>query len=287
MILITGVNGHLGSEIINFLRKSNSDASIAGLVRSEEKARSLEKRGVEIRIGDYRDANSIKKAMKGIKILLLISSSTIENRVGQHKNVINAAKEEGVKQIFYTSMLRADKLLSPLNADHYETEKILINSGIPYTIHRHTFYTGFFPVILGNALETGEWVFPGNGKTLNFAFRTDMAEALARNLIEPENHQKKVYEITSLKAYTFKEYAEMISRFSGKELTYIDLPIEDFTERLKKAGMPDDVIALNTIVAETIAGGALDFTSDDLENLLGRKPKETSVFLENFCNYER
>lgn len=286
MILVTGANGHLGTATINNLLKDNAGEKIAALVRSEEKGAELKEKGVEIKIGDYIDYSSMQDAMINVDRVLLISSSTLENRVEQHENVIDAAKEGGVEQILYTSILQADKLLSPLVTDHFETEKLLIDSGIPYTVNRHTFYTEFFPMFLGNALETGEWYFPGDGKEVNFAYRTEMAEALANILQEPAKHQNKIYEITSSNAYTLEEYADMLSEAAGKEITYTDVKVDDFTDQLKEAGLDDDTIMMSRMSAETVVNGALSHTSGDLEKLLGRKPKETTEFIKEFVNSE-
>lgn len=283
MILITGANGHLGSQTIGFLLKKNPDENIAGLVRSEEKGKELKEKGVEIRIGDYTDVPSLQKAVKGVDTLLLISTSTMQNRDEQHKNVIDTTKEAGIDHIFYTSIVQADALLSPLSHDHHETEKILKASGVAYTIYRHTFYTEFFPMFLGNALETGQWALPSNGNKINLAYRTEMAEALANGLAEAGKHRKKVYEITSNEAYTLEELAQIISRESGKEITYTDLSVKEFEKQLKQAGLPEESIGMAVMTAETVANGALAYTSGDLETLLGRKPAALTDFIKDFA----
>ncbi|WP_441001480.1 NAD(P)H-binding protein, partial [Fodinibius sp. SL11] len=209
MILITGANGHLGSQTIDFLLENNPDSDIAGLVRSEEKGAELKEKGVELRIGDYTDYPSIEKAVEGIDRLLLISSSTLEGRTDQHNNVIQAAKEAGVEQIFYTSIVEADKELSPLSPDHAATEKLIKNSGISYTIYRNAFYMEFLPLFLGDALETGHWAFPSDGNAINLALRSEMAEALANGLANAEQHKNSIYEITSAQAYTLDEIADL------------------------------------------------------------------------------
>lgn len=282
MILITGANGHLGTATIDFLRTNNPDAKVAGLVRSREKGEEISDMGAELRIGDYFDQQSLNKAMSGVKILALIPSNNLENRVGQHKNVINAAIEAGVERIIYISMLQADKLLSPLAADHKKTEDLIVKSGIPYTFNRHTFYTEFFPFFLGQAMETGTWTFPSNGNHINFACRTEMAEALANELANPGKHAGKVYEITSSRAFTLDEYADMLSKAYGKEIKYKDVPVDDFVDELKRANLPEDIIIMSKLSAVTVANGALDYTSGDLEKLLGRKPASVQEFIESF-----
>ncbi|HKL15411.1 MAG TPA: SDR family oxidoreductase [Balneolaceae bacterium] len=283
MILITGANGELGTATIEQLISKNPNMSIAGLVRSEKKGEEIAELGAEMRIGDYHDKPSIDNALKGVEILLLISSSSLEDRIEQHKNVINAAKQAGVKHIIYTSMLQADKELSPLTADHHATEKFIKNSGLNYSINRQTFYTEFFPMFLGQALETGTWAFPSNGEKVNFAYRTDMAEALANIITGPDKHTNQVYELTSSISRTLDEYATILSEASGKEIIYKDISVQEYVDGLESAGQPDDIITVSKLSAITVADGALNLTTGDLEKLLGREPKSTLTFIRDFA----
>lgn len=285
MILITGANGHLGSQTIDSLLDINPNANIVGFVRSEEKGAELKEKGVELRIGDYTDYSSIEKAVEVIDTLLLISTSTMENRVKQHNNVITAAKEAGVNQIFYTSLVQANKELSPLSADHAQTEKLIKESGIPYTIYRNTFYMEFLPLFLGDALETGRWAFPSGGKAINLALRSEIAEALANGLADPEQYKNSVYEITSDQAYTLDEIADMLSEASGKEISYTDVTVSEFEQALTKAGLPEAQIAGSVMTAKTFVNGALDFTYGEMKNLLGRKPTALKTFIPKFVNH--
>lgn len=284
MILITGANGHLGSQTIDFLLDNNPGKDIAGLVRSEEKGAELKEKGVELRIGDYNDYPSIQQAMQGIDLVLLISSSTVEGRAKQHYNVMEAAREAGVQQLFYTSMVQADKKLSPLSLDHAKTEEQIKESGISYSIFRHTFYTEFLPLFLGNALEAGEWAFPSKGEKINLAYRSEMAEALANGLADPEKHIDETYEITSAEAYALDQVAEMLSKASGKRLTYTDVTISEFENTLEEIGVPEEQIAMSVMTATTFVNGALNFTFDDMEKLLGRKPRGIETFIDEFIN---
>lgn len=284
MILITGANGHLGTATIDFFRQKNPDIPLAGLVRSIEKGKELKAKGVEVRVGDYLAPSSLHQAFKGVDTLLLISSSTIDRRVEQHKNAIEAAEKAGVQQIIYTSMVKADQKPSPLAYDHADTEEILEASGISVTLSRHTFYTEFFPMFLGNALESGQWSSPSSGHKVNFAYRTDMAEALANILSDPKSHQGKTYELTSGQAHTFEELAQILSEAAGKKITYTDVPVHTFTENLTQAGLSREAIGMATLTAQTVSSGALDITKPDLEKLLGRRPKSTETFIRNFVS---
>lgn len=271
MILITGANGHLGQLTIDALLKENPSAKVAGLVRSAEKGKDLP---VEIRLGDYNDKVSLETALKGINVLLLISTSTFGNRVEQHAHVIDAAKAAGVQHIIYTSHVQAAGSPGPLAPDHAETEKLVIASGIPYTIFRNTFYMEYIPWFLGNAVETGTWTYPSNGAKVNLVLRSEIAEGLAKVLSAPEKHRNQIYEITSSPSFTLAEMANILG------IQYQDVTVEEFKKILAEAGLPQEQIIVSAGIGVTFSTGALSYAGDDLEKILGRKPVNIESFLQ-------
>ena len=65
-ILITGSTGHLGGATIDFLIKKIPANSIAALARNSEKAKTLAEKGVDVRIGNYDDYQSLVKAFQPV-----------------------------------------------------------------------------------------------------------------------------------------------------------------------------------------------------------------------------
>lgn len=280
MLLVTGANGNLGSAVINHLVRNQYSEKVTGLVRSEEKGKTVEELGADFRLGDYSDADSLKAAFDGVKRLLFISSSALNSRVRHHQNVVDAAKAKGVEHILYTSIVQADKLLSPLAEDHFETEKLIKDSGISFTIFRNTFYAEFLPLFLGNAMESGYWNFPSEGKKVNLAMRSEMAEAIAKSLFDPRQHLDKIYEITSNQAYSLQEIAETVEKKTGTKVSYNDITILEYQKQLEEAGLPKDAIMMSLGIAATFANGGLEYTFNDLEKLLGREPTDIKAFIQ-------
>jgi NAD(P)H dehydrogenase (quinone) len=281
MILVTGATGHLGNATIEFLLKQHTPASqIAALVRDAKKGAALAAKGIALRTGDYFDTPALKKAFEGIGTLVFISSGSIENRVQQHANVINAAKAAGVKHIIYTSVVKATGTLKFFpGIDHFHTEAMLKQSGIPYTIFRNTFYVEVLPMFFGGALETGQWYYAAGDAKANFAARTDMAEALANVARNPSQHVNKTYEITSGRSYTFHEIAGIVSHVTGKQVSYIPIPLEALKDGMKQAGVPEAHIPMYASIAEGIGAGELDAVDNSLEQLLQRKPVDLKEYL--------
>jgi NAD(P)H dehydrogenase (quinone) len=143
MILVTGATGHLGSAIVNQLVKETPSNSIAILAREAEKAADFKNKGIEVRIGDFDTPAALNEALKGVNKIVLISGTDPVHRFQQHKNVVDAAKKNGVKRIVYTSVTMEDFATSDnqfLMQSHFQTEEYIKESGLSYTFFRNNLY---------------------------------------------------------------------------------------------------------------------------------------------------
>ncbi|CAM4093968.1 NAD(P)H dehydrogenase (quinone) [Pedobacter westerhofensis] len=283
MILITGATGHLGKAAINALLEKGIPASgITALVRDENKAADLKAKGIQIRTGDYHDYDSLKEALKAVDKLLLVSSNDLNERLKQHQNVINAAKENGVKYIAYTSIdIRSfeDSVIPGVSQIHSDTADYLKASGIPYTLLNDGLYADLVPMFAGEkVLETGLFFPAGEGK-IPFAVRAEMAEAAAV-VLSNEGHENKEYAITADTAYSFDEIAAMIAEISGKDVQYLRPDKEAYIGALVQAGVPEGDAAFFAGFGEAIKEGQFDTRRSDLAKLLGRKPQDLKDFLK-------
>ncbi|WP_341225837.1 SDR family oxidoreductase [uncultured Arcticibacterium sp.] len=281
MILVTGATGVLGNGVIENLLKTTPANKIAALVRDESKAANLKEKGVNIRVGSYQDKDALATAMKGINRVLLISSSDFNDRIGQHKNVIDAAKDAEVKHIFYTSVSIEDmdnSPIKPLLGDHFETENYIKGSGLTYTFLRNNLYQEVVPMFVGeNVLETGIFFPSGEGKVA-FVSRADLAEATAI-ILTGKGYDNKIIALTGSQAYSYAEIAKELSKFSEKEVAFTSPEPSVFSETLKGFGLPAHIVQMSSLFAAGIKNKDFETTSNDLENLLGREPKKLTNFL--------
>ncbi|MCO1627446.1 NAD(P)H:quinone oxidoreductase, partial [Escherichia coli] len=238
MIAITGATGQLGHYVIESLMKTVPASQIVAIVRNPAKAQALTAQGITVRQADYGDEAALTSALQGVEKLLLISSSEVGQRAPQHRNVINAAKAAGVKFIAYTSLLHADKSPLGLADEHIETEKMLADSGIVYTLLRNGWYSENYLASAPAALKHGVFIgAAGDGKIAS-ATRADYAAAAAR-VISEAGHEGKVYELAGDSAWTLTQLAAELTKQSGKQVTYQNLSEADFAAALKSVGLPD------------------------------------------------
>ena len=107
-ICVTCGNSKLGGNVIKYLLEKNvPPKNIITTVRSLAKGENLKKKGIEIRIADYKDIESLIKAFEGVDRIYMVSSIGEPNypRDKQHLNVVEAAKKCGVKLIVYSSFV--------------------------------------------------------------------------------------------------------------------------------------------------------------------------------------
>lgn len=278
MIAITGATGQLGHYVIESLMKTVPASQIVAIVRNPATAQALTAQGITVRQADYGDEAALTSALQGVEKLLLISSSEVGQRAPQHRNVINAAKAFlGVKFIAYTSLLHADSSPLGLADEHIETEKMLADSGIVYTLLRNGWYTENYLASAPAALEHGVFIgAAGDGKIAS-ATRADYAVAAAR-VISEAGHEGKVYELAGDSAWTLTQLAAELTKQSGKPITYQNLSEADFAAALKSVGLPD---GLADMLADSDVGASKGGLFDDSKTLSKLIYRPTTTLAES------
>ena len=261
-IAITGATGQLGRLAIAALKARG--ATPIALVRDTAKAADL---GVPARAFDYRTADAA--ALEGVETLVLISSNDFDDRAGQHRKVITAAKEAGVGRIIYTSILKGDASPMILAQDHIATEAAIRDSGIAATILRNGWYTENYTGALGAALEHGAILGAAAEGRVSTAARKDYAEAIAVTALDA-GHAGKVYELAGDEGYTLAELAAEVARQSGKPVGFVNLPQADYAKALEGFGLPAGFAAVLADSDARAGEGALFDDSRTLSRLIGR-----------------
>ncbi|MCC9167716.1 SDR family oxidoreductase [Pontibacter harenae] len=272
-IAITGATGQLGRLVVSKLKEKETSDNLVALVRSPQKASDL---GVEVREADYNKPETLEQALEGINTLLLISGSEVGQRATQHKNVINAAKKNGVKRIVYTSLLHADSSSLSLAAEHLATEAALKDLGISYTILRNGWYTENYTGSIPGALAGGAFIGSAGEGKISSATRADYAEA-AIVALTGEGHHGKVYELAGDEAYTLSDLAAEISKQTGKDIPYKNLSKADYAAALTSFGLPEGLALAIAGWDVSVSEGALFDDSRQLSTLIGRPTTPLSV----------
>lgn len=278
---ITGATGQLGRLAVAKLKERTAAENLVALVRNPSKAADL---GVETRTFDYSKPEILVESLKGIDTLFLISGSEIGQRETQHKNVIDAAKEAGVKHIVYTSLLNAATSEMLLGREHVITENMLAASGITYTFLRNGWYTENYAQSAPGAIKSGAFIGAAGDGKISSATREDFAEATAV-VLTTEGHENKIYELAGDEAYTLTEFAAEVSKQSGKNIPYKNLSEAEYTATLVEVGLPE---AFAKILADSdakAAKGSLYSEDKTLSTLIGRPTTPWADVIKQFLEF--
>lgn len=266
---VTGATGPFGRHAVEeLLRRGTAPGDVVALVRDPARASDLVERGVAVREFDYDRPETLAPALSGVDALLFVSGSAVGQRERQHGAVIDAAKAAGVGRVAYTSVLRADSTDLPVAPEHAATERLLAASGIPTALLRNGWYTENYVGLLGQAEATGTISSATRGASVSPATRADLAEAAVSALLD-EGSAGRTYELGG-PSFTLDDLAAAFSRVLGRDVVHRETPPEQLTAALTAAGLDAGTAGFLVAVDVATAGGALEVSTADLEELLGR-----------------
>lgn len=279
-IAVTAANGKLGTTIIKNLIKLIGSENVIGLARTPEKAKHL---GIEIRKGDYNNPQDLEIALKDIDVVMLLSGmDEPQKRIQQHRNVIEAAKANGVKKIVYTSIIgdETNNAFSPIVQTNRQTETDVKNSGLDWAIGRNGIYIEPDLEYLDTYVKDGEIRNCAAEGKCTYTSREELAFAYAKMLLE-EKHNGQTYNLVG-DPITQTQLANYINEVYHTNLVFNAVSVEEYAaERKKELGD-----FLGTVIAgiyEGIRNGANDVPSD-FEKAAERPHKSVLEIIKAFKN---
>lgn len=270
MYAVTGATGALGRLVIAALTRKTAAGEIIAAARNTKKASDLSAAGIIVREADYDRPETMASAFAGVDKLLLISGNELGRRAQQHQAAIEAAKAAGVKLIAYTSVLHADTSPLGLAEEHRQTEAILKASGVPFVLLRNSWYTENYAALIPTALRLGAFHGSAREGRIASAARVDYAEAAAAVLTSTQDQAGRIHELAGDEGYTLSEFAAELSRQSGRQIPYVDLPEAEYKAALASGGLPEPVAAMLAQSDAAAGEGALFDDGHQLSTLIGR-----------------
>ncbi|RXM49181.1 NmrA family transcriptional regulator [Flavobacterium sp. YO12] len=110
-----------------------------------------------------------------------------------------------------------------------------------------------------------------------FTDADDIADVVTTALLN-DSHNGKTYELTGPRLLTFKQAVNEIAEASGRNITFQSLSLEEYTQMLREYQVPQDHIWLVNYLFEHVLDGRNSNITQDIENVLGRKAKDFSLY---------
>ncbi|MFJ2828504.1 NmrA family NAD(P)-binding protein [Streptomyces sp. NPDC087263] len=230
--------------------------------------------------GSFTDADSLAHAFEGATQVLIVSVDKMgDEAVQRHRAAIDGAAAAGARRILYTSHMGASPSshFQPCR-DHAATEEALRACGVPSTSLRNGFYAASAVQFLGHAMQSGEVVLPADGP-VSWTAHADLAAAAAAILVDEGRFEGPTPSLTAAQALTFDEIARIATDITGRTITRITAPDDQFREQLVGRGVPAE--AADQLLGIFAASRAAEFAAVDptLATLLGREPTTLGMVL--------
>jgi len=267
MILVTGSTGSNGGELLKLLSARGVPAR--AMARRTDRAGSIAALpGIEIVAGDFDDAVSLERVLRGIERAFLLTNST-DRAEAQQMRFVAAAKRAGVRHIVKLSQLAADEA-SPVRFLRYHAavERAIRETGLDYTFLRPNLFMqgllGFGPTIKS---EGRFYAAAGDGKVSVVDVRDNAAVAAAA--LTGAGHTGRTYTLTGPEALSHAGIATKLSEALGRTIVFVDVPPEVMREVLSHTPMPawqadgliEDYAHYRRGEAALVASGVQDATS--------------------------
>jgi uncharacterized protein YbjT (DUF2867 family) len=225
MILVVGATGLLGTEICR--RLADRGEKVRALIRatsSPEKLASLEKLGVELWIGDLKDAGSLDGACNRVNAVITTASSTLSRQAGDsiesvddqgQLNLVEASKAARVDRFVFVSFRRPAHLSFPL-ADAKARVEAAIKALNFTTIQASWFMEVWLSPALGFDYANASARIYGSGTSpVSWVSVRDVAEMCVRALRHPAAERRTI-EVGGPEALSPLEVVARFEEIGGK-----------------------------------------------------------------------
>ncbi|MGW9683999.1 NAD(P)H-binding protein [Flagellimonas sp. 2504JD1-5] len=260
-ILVLGGTGKTGRRIVQKLREQGHNVRVGS--RSESPA------------FDWDKTETWGMALEGMeKVYITFQPDlAVPGALEAIEGLVKEAKRKGVQKLV---------LLSGKGEREAELcEQVVINSGLDYTIVRASWFNqNFSESFFLEPIQAGFVALPQADVKVPYVDADDIADVAVEALLN-NVHNGNIFELTGPRFLTFREVMAEIARAAGKEIAFTPIGLPAYTQMLKDQGVPGDYVWLiNYLFTEVLGNEANQVITHDIEQVLGRKPKDFSVYVE-------
>lgn len=284
-ILLTGATGNVGSLLVKKLIDLEN-IKVRAAVRDLSKAREYQALGMEVVEMDMTKPDMVAAAFAGMQKAFILTP-VVQNFDELTRILCDAATKAGTVQHLVKLSVggASDKSLLDFSRQHYQSEKYVEATGIPYTFIRPTAFaqqlTGIFPWIYRCGDDS--FYLPIGAAKVAWLDVRDIATVAAHTLTTP-GHEGQVYNLTGTTAVSCPEIAAAISEATGKKMNYVDTPEDSYKRRMLEYGLDQHGAEQMSIIYRDMKDGWLAHVSEDFEKVMGRKGTPFSNFVQDYVD---
>jgi NADH dehydrogenase len=237
-VLVTGAAGLVGIHTCRELSKNGWQ--IRALIRDPARAAmALGQLPVEFRVGDIRDATTLRNSLNGCGAVVHLAAIAVEKKGESYadsntaatERLISAARAESVQRLIFMSQNGADSR-SPYPFLHSKgvAQNSVKTSGLGWTILRPSVIFGpedQFVNVLGRLIRLTPKIFPlpGGGTARFQPIAVDDVARVIRISLEKKETVNQTYELGGAIPLTLRQMTERILTAMGTNRRLVPVPV--------------------------------------------------------------
>lgn len=163
-------------------------------------------------------------------------------------------------------------------AEAQRSEEMLKASGADWTILRCAWFSqNFSEGFLVEPLAEGEVALPVGNVGEPFVDADDIADVAFAVLTEP-GHVGQLYELTGPRLLSFADAVAEIGRVAGRDIRFVRISHDEFTAAVAAHDLPPEFAWLLNELFTEVLDGRNETLADGVQRVLGRAPKDFSVY---------
>lgn len=276
-ILVIGALGNVGAEVVNQLQAQGRRVRAADMDVEKIKGRFGET--VEAIHFDFSDPNTYTAAFQGVEKMFLMRPPQIADVKRYMFPAIDAAKQAGVKQVIFLSLIGIEKLKV---VPHYKIEVYLRQAGLQTTFLRCSFFMQNLNTTHQQEIRERSEIFVPVGKAKTSFIDVRDIGAVAAVTLSEEGHAGKNYDLTGSEGLDYWETAEVMSEVLGRRITYRNPnPLHFFIEAIRRERPIAQALIMLLLYTATRFGIA-EAVTHEVERLTGRKPISFRQYVQDY-----
>ena len=216
--------------------------------------------------------------MTGVSKVYLLTTND-ETAAQQASNVIQAAARVDSPHIVRHGAFGPDSRIITL---HKETEAEIKESGLPYTFINPTFFMQNTMMAAQTVASDGMVYMPMKDGRLSMVDVRDIVD-VAFKVLTSDGHEGRSYTLTGPEPISFHDVAARLSEAVGKEVVYVDVPMDAGREALLATGMSEWTAESYLELFEGFSENWADVTSPDVEQVTGHVARSYADFARDFA----
>jgi len=240
-VLVTGATGQQGGALARVLLDKGH--RVRAFVRKPDspEAKELERLGAELTEGNFEQPSTIEDAARGVDAVFVVATpfeAGTEAEVRHGIAAVDAAKAAGVGHLVYSSVANADRDTAIPHFDSKrEVEEHIERLGVPYTIVAPVYFMEnlLAPWTLPELKEGRLPMALSSSRPLQQIALSNIAAFTALILEKRKDFAGQRLDIASDEV-AGDEVAETLTRVTGHEIHYVELPLEQVRQAMGDDG---------------------------------------------------